>query len=98
VPPFDQIADEHYLPAFERGMAEQLIEIETIANNAEPPTFENTIVAMERSGAMLERVNRVFSNLNSAHTNDRMQEDPQDRGPAAGCAPGRDLTSTARCS
>lgn len=74
VPPFDQITDEHYLPAFERGMEEELAEIELIASNPEPPTFENTIVAMERTGPILERVSRVFFNLNSAHTNPQMQE------------------------
>jgi len=74
VPPFDQIRDEHYLPAFERGMAEELAEIEAIANNPEAPTFENTIVAMEQTGDILARVSRVFFNLNSAHTNEAMQE------------------------
>jgi peptidyl-dipeptidase Dcp len=74
MPPFDLIRDEHYLPAFERGMTGQLEEIEAIATNPEPPTFDNTLVAMERSGRLLDRVNRVFSNLNSAHTNPQMQE------------------------
>jgi len=74
MPPFDLISDEHYLPAFGKGMAEDLAEIEAIADNPEPPTFENTIVAMERTGRLLDRVNRVFSNLNSAHTNPQMQE------------------------
>ena len=74
VPPFDQIRDEHYLPAFERGMAEELVEIEAIANNPEAPTFENTIVAMEQTGDILSRVSRVFFNLNSAHTNQAMQD------------------------
>ena len=74
MPPFDRIEDEHYLPAYEKGMAEELDEIEAIANSAEPPTFENTIVAMERSGAQLERVHRVFANLNGAHTNPTMQD------------------------
>jgi peptidyl-dipeptidase Dcp len=74
MPPFDRIRDEHYLPAFEKGMAEQLVEIEAIAGQSEPPTLENTIIAMERSGQLLARVSRVFGNLNSAHTNPRMQE------------------------
>ena len=73
-PPFDRITDDHYLPAFERGMQEQLAEIEAIASDPQPPSFENTIVAMERSGRTLDRVQRVFSNLNGAHTNPRMQE------------------------
>jgi len=74
VPPFDRIKDEHYLPAFERGMAAEIAEIEAIANNPEPPTFENTIVVMETTGEVLARVSRVFFNLNSAHTNPAMQE------------------------
>ena len=51
-PPFDLVENEHYLPAFERGMEEHLTEIEAIANNPEPATFDNTFVAMERSGAV----------------------------------------------
>jgi peptidyl-dipeptidase Dcp len=74
MPPFDLIRDEHYLPAFEKGMVEALAEIEAIANNPEAPTFENTVVAMERSGQLLGRVSRVFGNLNAAHTNPKMQE------------------------
>jgi peptidyl-dipeptidase Dcp len=74
LPPFDRIRDEHYLPAFEKGMAEQLVEIDAIATQAEPATFENTVVAMERSGQLLTRASRVFGNLNSAHTNEQMQE------------------------
>ncbi|HUG99416.1 MAG TPA: M3 family metallopeptidase [Gammaproteobacteria bacterium] len=74
MPPFDRIKDDHYLPAYEKGMAEELDEIEAIATSTEPPTFENTIVAMERAGAMLDRVHRVFANLNSAHTNPQMQD------------------------
>ena len=50
-PPFDKIKNEHFLPAFEQGMAEQLKEVEAIADNTAEPTFENTIVALERSGA-----------------------------------------------
>lgn len=74
VPRFDLIRDEHYLPAFEKGMAEQIAEIEAIANNPEAPTLENTVIAMERSGEVLARVSRVFFNLNSAHTNPQIQE------------------------
>jgi peptidyl-dipeptidase Dcp len=74
MPPFDLIRDEHYLPAYEQGMADRLAEIEAIANSPESPSFENTIVAMERSGELLNRVSRVFGNLNSAHTNPQMQE------------------------
>jgi peptidyl-dipeptidase Dcp len=74
MPPFDLIRDEHYLPAFERGMAEELAEYEVIAGNPESPTFENTIVAMEKTGEILRRVAAVFGNLNAAHTNPQMQE------------------------
>ena len=73
LPPFDQITDAHYAPAFERGMAEHSAEITAIAENSEPASFENTIVAMERSGQLLGRVSRVFFNLAGAHTNDAIQ-------------------------
>jgi len=74
MPPFDLIRNEHFVPAFERGMAEQSAEIAAIAENAQAATFENTIVEMELSGQLLGRSRRVFSNLTSAHTNDSMQE------------------------
>ncbi len=74
VPPFDKIKNEHFTPAYEQGMADELKEIEKIAVNPEKPTFENTIVAMERSGDLLGRVDRIFSNLNSCNTNPAMQE------------------------
>lgn len=73
-PDFDLINDEHFLPAYREGMRIEIEEIGQIAANPEPPTFENTIVAMERTGEMLTRVRRVFSNLTSAHTNDRLQQ------------------------
>ena len=74
MPPFDLIRHEHFVPAFERGMAEQSAEIEAIAANPQAATFANTIIAMERSGQLLERAQRVFFSLSSAHTNDSMQE------------------------
>src|SRR4051812_20681838 len=58
-PPFDKIRDEHYAPAFEKGMADQLKEIEPIASNPEAPTFENTIVPLEKTGELLGRVSRI---------------------------------------
>ena len=73
-PPFDQIKDAHFAPAYEKGMAEQLKEIEPIAANPEAPTFENTIVALEKSGELLGRVDRIFSNLSSANTNPNLQK------------------------
>lgn len=72
-PPFNLIKDEHYLPAFEQGMSEQLAEIAKIADNGEPATFENTIEAMERTGETLYRVNRIFQGLVQADTNDARQ-------------------------
>ncbi len=74
MPPFDLIKDEHYGPAFARGFTEHLREVEDIAGSAEEPTFENTIVALERSGRTLERVNRIFSNLVGADTNPQLQK------------------------
>jgi peptidyl-dipeptidase Dcp len=68
-PAFDKIKDEHFIPAMESGMRDQLAEIEPIANNPEKPTFDNTIVALERSGRLLDRVQRTFSNLNACDTN-----------------------------
>jgi peptidyl-dipeptidase Dcp len=73
-PPFDQIKDAHFAPAYEKGMAEQLKEIEPIAANPAPPTFENTIVALEKTGELLGRVDRIFSNLTSANTNPRCKK------------------------
>ena len=74
VPPFDQINDAHYLPAFERGMVEQLDEVEAIANASESSTFDNTLIPLERSGRLLDRVATTFFNLTSANTNDAMDE------------------------
>ncbi|WP_256078774.1 M3 family metallopeptidase [Massilia sp. YIM B04103] len=72
-PAFDKIHNEDYAPAYEAGIREQAAEITAIANNAQPATFENTIVAMERSGQLLARVSSVFGNLSGANTNDSME-------------------------
>lgn len=72
-PDFNTIQVEHFKPAFLEGMAQELREIELIANQTDAPTFENTIVAMEKSGAMLTRAQRVFSNLTGSHTNPELQ-------------------------
>lgn len=72
--PFHLIKIEHYEPALSEGMREQNEEIDAIVNNTEEPTFLNTIVALEKSGALLERVTTVFGNLMSAETSDEMQE------------------------
>ena len=73
VPPFDLIRPEHYMPAFERGMAEQKKEIAAITASAEAPAFANTVEALERSGSLLNRVAGVFNNMTSAHTNEALQ-------------------------
>ncbi len=73
VPPFDEIEDAHFRPAFEAAIAEARTELDTIAAVGDPPTFENTVEALELGGALLDRVNLVFSNLNSAETNDELQ-------------------------
>ncbi|KQW89831.1 dipeptidyl carboxypeptidase [Massilia sp. Root418] len=73
-PQFDLIKDEHFAPAFAEGMAQNLKEIEAIANSAKPATFENTIVAMERAGQLLTRVSTTFSNLQGANTNSKLDE------------------------
>jgi peptidyl-dipeptidase Dcp len=80
-PAFDKIKDEHFLPAYAAGMREQLREVAAIANNPKAPTFENTIVAMERSGQMLARVSAVFSNLQTANTNDRLDAVDREMSP-----------------
>lgn len=74
LPPFDRIEDIHFVPAFERGMAEEISEVGAIAANPEAATFENTIVALEMSGQMLTRTQRVFGAMTSAHTNDNLKE------------------------
>ena len=61
VPPFDEIRVEHFEPALEAGMEERLREVEQIANSSEKPDFGNTIAAMERSGSLLDRVQRMYS-------------------------------------
>ena len=73
-PEFDKIKNEHYLPAFEAGIAEAKAEIDAIVANQEEPTFENTIEAMEVSGQTLNNVAGIFFNLMEANTNDEMQE------------------------
>ncbi len=81
MPPFDQIRNEHFLPAYERAMEMESEEIDVIANNPEPPTFENTIVAMERTGQALTRVARIFGNINGAHTNPELQAVQREMAP-----------------
>lgn len=73
-PPFDKIKDGDFAPAFERGMADNLKEVEAIANNTAPASFDNTILALERSGQLLRRATVVFGNLTGAHTNDTLNK------------------------
>ena len=80
-PPFDKIKDEHFKPAYAAGMAEHLTEIAAIANNGEPATFENTIVAMEKTGQLLTRVATIFSSLQGANTNDRLDAIDREMSP-----------------
>jgi len=72
-PDFAKIKDSDYLPALLAGMAQQKKEVAAIANNPDAPTFDNTVVAMERSGLLLERANLAFSAVNGANTNDTLQ-------------------------
>ncbi|MSU49342.1 MAG: M3 family peptidase [Opitutus sp.] len=80
-PQFDKIKDPHFAPAFLLGMSEELGEVAALANQPAPATFENTIVALERSGQLLARVNRIFSNLNSCNTNPALQAVEKDMAP-----------------
>lgn len=73
-PDFSKITEAHFRPAFEKGMADQMAEMNAIADSAEEPTFVNTIEAMERSGEVLTRVQRVFFNLSSAHSTPEIQK------------------------
>ena len=72
-PQFDKIRNEDFAPAYAEGMRVHAAEIEAIANNPKPATFDNTIVAMERAGRLLDRVSSVFGNLSGANTNDTLQ-------------------------
>ena len=72
-PPFDRIKDADYQPAIEAGMAQQLAEINRIADDAAAPTFENTFVAMERSGLLLRRASAAFNGVSQANTNPVLQ-------------------------
>jgi peptidyl-dipeptidase Dcp len=80
-PPFDKIVDADFQPAIEEGMKQQLAEIEAIANSTEEPTFDNTIVAAEKSGVLLKRAQNVFSALTGANTNDTLQKVDEEESP-----------------
>jgi peptidyl-dipeptidase Dcp len=80
-PDFGRIHNEDYAPAFEAGMRQHLAEVEAIANSTAAPTFENTVVAMERSGALLTRVSKVFFAMTQANTNDTLQKVQEEVSP-----------------
>jgi peptidyl-dipeptidase Dcp len=81
LPQFDRLHDADFAPAYDQGIAEELKEVEAIAANPAPPTFANTLVALERSGQLLKRVDTVFSNLNDANTNPAMQQVEREMAP-----------------
>src|SRR6202035_3828761 len=73
-PPFDKIKDDNYQPAIEAGMAEQIREMQAIADNPEPATFENTLVAMEKTGQLFQRATTAFDAVSGANTNPLLQK------------------------
>jgi peptidyl-dipeptidase Dcp len=81
VPPFAAIRPEHFRPAYDRAFAEHAREISAIAQNAEAPSFSNTILALEKSGRVLSRIDLVFFNLASSDTNDELQAIERDLAP-----------------
>ncbi len=81
VPPFGEIENSHFLPAIKFGINAQKSEIEAIVSNNAPATFNNTIEALDASGKVLRQVTNVFSNLQSAHTNDELQKIAKDAAP-----------------
>ncbi|WP_049623724.1 peptidyl-dipeptidase Dcp [Frateuria defendens] len=80
-PPFDHIKDGDYQPAIEEGIRQHLAEVERIANDPAPPTFENTYVALEKSGVLLNRVLAVFNGVTGANTNDALQKVQEEEAP-----------------
>jgi peptidyl-dipeptidase Dcp len=81
LPPFDRIRPEHFPPAFDRGIAEQTAEIGAIAQSPAPPDFANTVEALERSGELLQRVSRVFYNLDASNTEAALEQIARDYAP-----------------
>ena len=81
VPPFDEIENKHFLPAFKQGIKEQEEEIQAIVQSEEEPTFENTILALENSGATIGKVSKVFYNFNSVNTSDELQDIAEEVSP-----------------
>src|SRR5260370_27112261 len=81
MPPFDRLRPEHFPPAFDRGMEEQIAEITAITGSPAPPSFSNTIEALERGGRLLGQVSRVFFNLDSSNTNEALEATARDYAP-----------------
>src|SRR6202011_627466 len=81
MPPFDRIRPEHFPPAFDRGMKEQIAEIAAITGSSAPPSFADTIEALERSGRLLDRVSRGVFNLDSSNTNAVLEAVARDFAP-----------------
>ena len=79
--PFNELKNEYYMPSFEEAMKQHRAEIEKIVNNPKPPTFENTIVALDKSGELLSKVASPFYNLLSAETTDEMQQIAEELSP-----------------
>src|SRR4051812_3077505 len=81
VPPFGEIAPEHFRPAFTRALAEHEAEVEAVARSEASPSFENTVEALERSGEPLSRLLKVFYSLSGAHTNEALLEIEREMSP-----------------
>jgi peptidyl-dipeptidase Dcp len=81
MPPFDKIKDEHFQPALEQGITEEEKEAEAIAKQTAKPTFENTIVALEKMGQLIGRARRIFSNFTGANTNPTLQKIEKEMAP-----------------
>ncbi len=81
IPPFSEIKEAHYQPAFEQGMRDHLEEVDNIVNNPEAPSFKNTIEALERSGSLLNKVSYVFYNLTGSNTNPELQRLQREMSP-----------------
>ncbi len=81
IPPFEQVQPEHYMPAFLEAMAQEKAEIDAIVNNTEAPTFENTIVAYDKSGALLNKVYAVFSSASGVNSNEQLRDIAKELSP-----------------
>src|SRR5215469_9074012 len=81
MPPFERIRPEHFPPAFDRAMGEHNAEIAAITGSATAPSFADTVEALERSGSLLDRVSRVFFNLDASNTNDALEAIARDYAP-----------------